>query len=169
MYIKKVTGKGKAHSYTHTHTYTRTQKRVIGKGNRFDVPAPQVAHTLMEMENQTRTAAIITRDQITLGPRIGEGAHGSVFEGTWANVHGSVRTYYKTIYSLVGIPLSSDVHDHDFNEILGAQSILQETLLHSTLYIPRTFNNNNIHCLCCNQRYLVIFIVHNNMLNFCTQ
>ena len=66
------------------------QKRIAGKQNRFDEPAPQVAHTLMEMENQSRTAAIITRDQITLGQRIGEGAHGSVYEGTWANIHGSV-------------------------------------------------------------------------------
>ena len=64
---------------------------MAGKANRFDIPAPQVAHTLMEMENQTRTAAIITKDQIALGQRIGEGAHGSVYEGTWANVHGSVR------------------------------------------------------------------------------
>ena len=49
-----------------------------------------MAHTLMEMENQQRTAAIITKDQITLGQRIGEGAHGSVYEGTWSNIHGSV-------------------------------------------------------------------------------
>jgi hypothetical protein len=101
VYIhKKITGKGKAHSYarTFTHMHSHTQKRVIGKGNRFDVPAPQVAHTLMEIENQTRTAAIITRDQITLGQRIGEGVHSSVFEGTWADVHGLVRTctYYST-------------------------------------------------------------------------
>ena len=82
-----------SHTHTHTHTHARTyitQKKVTGKSNRFDEPAPQVAHTLMEMENQTRTAAIITKDQITLGQRIGEGAHGSVYEGTWANVHGSV-------------------------------------------------------------------------------
>ena len=64
---------------------------MAGKANRFDEPAPQVAHTLMEMENHSRTAAIITKDQITLGQRIGEGAHGSVYEGTWANVLGSVR------------------------------------------------------------------------------
>ena len=83
-----------------------TQKKVTGKSNRFDEPAPQVAHTLMEMENQTRTAAIITRDQITLGQRIGEGAHGSVYEGTWANVHGSVRTciYYYVRVALWGFP-----------------------------------------------------------------
>ena len=81
------------HIHTHTHTHMYTQKKVTGKSNRFDEPAPQVAHTLMEMENQTRTAAIITRDQIMLGQRIGEGAHGSVYEGTWANVHGSVCTH----------------------------------------------------------------------------
>lgn len=36
------------------------------------------------------TASLIAREDIQLGKRIGEGAHGSVHEGTWSNEHGSV-------------------------------------------------------------------------------
>lgn len=37
-----------------------------------------------------RTAAIIPKDEVALVRKIGEGAHGSVHEGTWADVHGAV-------------------------------------------------------------------------------
>ena len=36
------------------------------------------------------TASLIAREEIKLGKRIGEGAHGSVHEGTWSNEHGAV-------------------------------------------------------------------------------
>ena len=37
------------------------------------------------------TASLIAKEEIRLNRRIGEGAHGSVHEGTWSNVHGAVR------------------------------------------------------------------------------
>lgn len=60
------------------------------KSNKFDDPAPEVAHSGQDSVTVTRTAAIIQKDQIQLKDRIGEGAHGAVHEGTWFNVHGSV-------------------------------------------------------------------------------
>ena len=37
-----------------------------------------------------RSAAIIPKEEIKKIRQIGEGAHGAVFEGTWADEHGAV-------------------------------------------------------------------------------
>ena len=37
-----------------------------------------------------RSAAIIPKDEIKVLRKIGEGAYGSVNEGTWSDVHGAV-------------------------------------------------------------------------------
>lgn len=39
-----------------------------------------------------RTAAIIRKEEVKLGRKIGGGAHGTVHEGTWADAHGAVSS-----------------------------------------------------------------------------
>ena len=68
------------------------QNWLLGKSNRFDDPAPEVGgppeHDPIAV--RSRAASVIPKDQIRLGDKIGEGAHGSVHRGVWSDVHGSV-------------------------------------------------------------------------------
>jgi len=66
------------------------QKSVTGKRHKFDGPAPESAHRLEGEPDTHHTASLIAKEEVKLGRKIGEGAHGAVHEGTWANVHGSV-------------------------------------------------------------------------------
>ena len=66
------------------------QKSIMGKGNRFDNPAPEQAYR-PPSDPTHQTASLIAKEEIKLEKKIGEGAHGSVYEGTWSNAHGSVR------------------------------------------------------------------------------
>ena len=75
----------------HWHgSFPLSQKSVTGKRHKFDGPAPEVAHKQNGEPGTHHTASLIAKEEVKLGRKIGEGAHGSVHEGTWANVHGSV-------------------------------------------------------------------------------
>jgi len=65
------------------------QKKLVGKKNQFDSPIPELTRLTVEKEGR-RAAAIIPKEEIKKIRKIGEGAHGTVFEGTWADEHGSV-------------------------------------------------------------------------------
>lgn len=73
-------------------TFPCEQKKLTGKDKRFNAPAPEMTSiTSSEASKEgRRTAAIIPKDEVALVRKIGEGAHGSVHEGTWADVHGAV-------------------------------------------------------------------------------
>lgn len=70
----------------------RPQKKLTGKDKQFDAPAPEMASVASSDAGKEgrRSATIIPKDEVTLVRKIGEGAHGSVHEGTWADSHGAV-------------------------------------------------------------------------------
>lgn len=70
--------------------FSLSQKSVTGKRHKFDGPAPEVAHKQNGEPGTHHTASLIAKEEVKIGRKIGEGAHGSVHEGTWANIHGSV-------------------------------------------------------------------------------
>ena len=76
------------------YTFHYSQNWLLRKSSKFDDPAPEVGGPPVQDAGVTRsrTAAVIPKDQIRLGEKIGEGAHGSVHRGVWADLHGSVRS-----------------------------------------------------------------------------
>lgn len=64
------------------------QKKITGKDKQFDAPTKFVC-VATEKEGR-RSATIIPEEGIKRIRKIGEGAHGAVCEGTWADEHGSV-------------------------------------------------------------------------------
>ncbi len=72
------------------------QNWIFGKSSKFDVPVSKTCFPSSQdpSVSRLRTAAIIPKDQIRLGDKIGEGAHGSVHQGVWVDIHGSVSTLY---------------------------------------------------------------------------
>lgn len=65
-----------------------TQKKISGKADMFDISQEKGG-----AEGPPPTASLIPKEDIKLGKKIGEGAHGSVHEGTWSNEHGSVSQW----------------------------------------------------------------------------
>ena len=72
-------------------TYTQ-QKAIAGKGKVFDGdPGSEMAPPLRSpLEPTSHEATLISKEDIKMTKKLGEGAHGTVFEGTWSNKHGSV-------------------------------------------------------------------------------
>ena len=64
------------------------QKKITGKDKQFDAQAECLC---VASENEgCRSATIISKEAIRSIRKIGEGAHGDVYEGKWADEHGSV-------------------------------------------------------------------------------
>ena len=73
-----------------THTL---QKVIAGKAKAFDgepVPESFLQPQLPADDPVTQEATIISKEDIKYERKIGEGAHGTVYEATWSNKHGSV-------------------------------------------------------------------------------
>lgn len=68
------------------------QKKITGKNKQFDAPIPEVIHKVSNAPERTgrRSAAIIPKEEVKASRKIGEGAYGSVHEGTWSDIHGAV-------------------------------------------------------------------------------
>ncbi len=68
----------------------------MGKAGRFVTDTPSAYDRRSSSlkrdgePNTYQTASLIAKEEIKLGKKIGEGAHGSVWEGVWSNMHGSV-------------------------------------------------------------------------------
>ncbi len=70
---------------------------MTGREREFNAPIPNIP---MNQEPESRrSAAIIPNDEVKLIRKIGEGAHGAVHEGTWADTHGAVRKYERGVYT----------------------------------------------------------------------
>lgn len=67
-----------------------------GKDKRFDGPLHELPQKASEVEREgRRSAKIIPKEEVKTSRRIGEGAHGLVHEGTWADDHGAVSVGVK--------------------------------------------------------------------------
>ena len=78
---------------SHVDTFHLPQKAIAGKAKAFDrdpVPESFLQAQLPTNEPITQEATLISKDDIKYEKKLGEGAHGAVFEGTWSNKHGSV-------------------------------------------------------------------------------
>ena len=62
---------------------------ITRKDKQFNAPIPEVARISTETEGH-RSATIIAKEQVKMVRKIGEGAHGAVWEGSWADTHGAV-------------------------------------------------------------------------------
>ena len=93
------------HSESRTHVdsilyFFYTQKKLTRKENRFNGHIPELTQHTTDASNEgRRSATIIPRDEVNLTRKIGEGAHGSVHEGSWADVHGAVSAVVFKGYS----------------------------------------------------------------------
>ena len=69
------------------------QKVIARKAKAFDgdpVPESFLQPQLPTNDPITQEATLISKEDIKYKKKLGEGAHGAVFEGTWSNKHGSV-------------------------------------------------------------------------------
>ena len=70
------------------------KKAIAGKAKVFDGdpdPASFLDPQLPANDHVAQEATLISKEDIKLEKKLGEGAHGTVYEGTWSNKHGSVR------------------------------------------------------------------------------
>jgi activated CDC42 kinase 1 len=106
-------------------TKGKLKKAIVRKGKLFDAgPSGDQVHQPRPLPDPTtQGASLIAREDIKLDKKIGEGAHGTVFEGTWSNVHGSVVVAVKTLYG------KDEVHGKFIKEADSMRALLHQHII----------------------------------------
>jgi serine/threonine protein kinase len=111
---------------SHIDTFHLPQKAIAGKAKAFDrdpVPESFLQAQLPTNEPITQEATLISKDDIKYEKKLGEGAHGAVFEGTWSNKHGSVSVAVKTLYG------KEEVHSTFIKEAQSMRALLHPHII----------------------------------------
>jgi activated CDC42 kinase 1 len=106
-------------------TAGKIKKAIAGKAKVFDRD-PTSEKFIQQSEatdSAPQEATLIAKEDIKLEKKLGEGAHGTVFEGTWSNKHGSVVVAVKTLYG------KEEVHSTFIKEAQSMRSLLHQHII----------------------------------------
>ncbi|CAI7997878.1 Activated CDC42 kinase 1 [Geodia barretti] len=123
--VQPVHWMGDLHEYW-GRPYQLWKKAIAGKAKAFDrdpVPESFLQVQLPTNEPITQEATLISKDDIKYEKKLGEGAHGAVFEGTWSNKHGSVSVAVKTLYG------KEEVHSTFIKEAQSMRALLHPHII----------------------------------------